>query len=450
MPLEPNVVFCAKAPAIMYATCPYGSFPELPQWAEVTTALSCLRSLFFEAGLDGARYGSADWNPLGAIISPQDKIVIKPNWVHHWNGTGKGLDCLITHPSVIEAILHYVAKARPRSIAVCDAPIQGCDFEALMASCRVKEMIESFQANDVDIMVKDWRCTIRPSENFSDRTIEGCRPREDYILYDLAHESALDAISTAQSDFRVTMYDPDLLNCTHGRGKHQYVIARDAIEADVVINVPKLKTHKKACITGALKNMVGMNGHKEYLRMIARRALSNMAVAGMAVAKLFGEDNNYDGSWHGNDTVWRMTLDIQRILHYGMTDGTLNNQVQRRVLTITDAIIAGQGEGPLSTTPVDLGIMTLGMSPPAIEWVHAILMGLNPERIPLTRESFSLHRYPLVHFRPSSIVIRVQGSSIPSDDLFMKYGKTFQLPAGWQGHVETRHSKYESNSDITV
>jgi uncharacterized protein (DUF362 family) len=49
------------------------------------------------------------------------------------------------------------------------------------------------------------------------------------------------------------MYHPDWLKRTHGLGKHQYLIARDVIEADVVINVPKLKTHKKACITGARK-----------------------------------------------------------------------------------------------------------------------------------------------------------------------------------------------------
>ena len=61
------------------------------------------------------------------------------------------------------------------------------------------------------------------------------------------------------------MYNPDLMLNTHQPGRHQYLVARDIIEADTVINLPKLKTHKKACLTGALKNMVGINGHKEYL-----------------------------------------------------------------------------------------------------------------------------------------------------------------------------------------
>ena len=71
--------------------------------------------------------------------------------------------------------------------------------------------------------------------------------------------------SDRRVDFRVTMYNPDLMRQTHGRGRHQYLIAREVIEADVVINVPKLKTHRKAGITGALKNLVGINGNKDYL-----------------------------------------------------------------------------------------------------------------------------------------------------------------------------------------
>ena len=36
-----------------------------------------------------------------------------------------------------------------------------------------------------------------------------------------------------------------------------------SIEANVVINVPKLKSHKKACVTGALRDLVGINGNKK-------------------------------------------------------------------------------------------------------------------------------------------------------------------------------------------
>jgi hypothetical protein len=239
-----------------------------------------------------------------------------------------------------------------------------------------------------------------------------------------------------------------------------------------VLNVPKLKTHKKACITGALKNLVGINGHKEYLPhhrkggsqsggdcytgqsrlqrlvedlldamnqsqgTIARHMLANAVRVGMAFGKVVGADNNYEGSWHGNDTVWRMCLDLQRVLHYGRADGTLADHVQRTVLTVTDAIIAGQGDGPLAPTPSKLGLMTLGTNTAAVEWVHALLMGLDPQRIPLTREAFVPHRYPLTHLSPNDIIIRVDGQPIASSEIFAQHGYAFRAPSGWQGHCE--------------
>jgi len=472
MALEPNCVFCAKAPTASYDPCPDVCFPELPVWTKVTTALVTLRALLAQAGLDHSHLGSPDWNPLGVIIHEGAKVVVKPNWVHHHNSSGYGMDCLVTHPCVIEAILYYVAKAHPERIIVGDAPVQGCDFEALMATCHVLEMIERFTAHNVNVSVKDFRRTIQPNASLGGRAQEDCRPLDEFILYDLGPDSTLEAITTPNSEFRVTMYNPDVLKRTHGPGKHQYLIARDVIEADVVINVPKLKTHKKACITGALKNLVGINGHKEYLPhhrkgssqeggdcyigqshlkslvedlldatnraqgTIARRMLGNAVRVGTAFGKVVGVDNNYEGSWYGNDTVWRMSLDLQRVLHYGRADGTLADHVQRTVLTVTDAIIAGQGDGPLAPTPSKLGIMTLGANTAAVEWVHALLMGLDPQRIPLTREAFVPHRYSLMGFPPDEIVIRVDGRPVAASEIFAQHGCAFRTPSGWQGHCE--------------
>ena len=472
MSLEPNAVFCAKVTPASYNPCPDVRFPELPVWANVTTALVAFRSLLAQTGLDYSHLGSPDWNPLGAIIHEGEKVVVKPNWVQHQNFSRQGIDFLVTHTYVIEAILHYVAKAHPEYIIVGDAPLQGCDFGSLMADCHIPEMIERFTAHNVNVSVKDFRRTIHPSGKLSERAQEGCSPMDEFILYDLGPDSALEAITTPDSAFRVTMYNPDVLKRTHGPGKHQYLIARDVIEADVVINVPKLKTHRKACITGALKNLVGINGHKEYLPhhrkggsqsggdcytgqsrlkslvedlldatnraqgTVARRILANAVRAGTAFGRIVGVDNNYEGAWYGNDTVWRMSLDLQRVLHYGRADGTLTDHVQRTVLTVTDAIIAGQGDGPLAPTPIKLGIMTLGANTAAVEWVHALLMGLDPQRIPLTREAFGPHRYSLTHFPPNEVVIRVDSLLVAATELFAQYGCAFRTPSGWQGYSE--------------
>jgi uncharacterized protein (DUF362 family) len=406
------------------------------------------------------------------LINEGDKVLIKPNWVYHINSSGRGLDCLVTDTSVIEAILRYVLKARPKSVVVGDAPIQGCDFDRLRTECRLDGIVERLEADASTLGVADLRRTILPGGNLENRSVENSRTIDQYVLFNLAELSELEAITHKNSQFRVTMYDPHALERTHAPGKHQYLIAREAIDADVVINVPKLKTHKKACITGALKNLVGINGHKEYLphhrkggslnggdcypgksllkgfaedtldavngtpRLGLKQALLQIYRFTRLVAAKRGEDVDLEGSWYGNDTVWRMCLDLQKILHYGRKDGTLSDCRQRTVLTITDAIICGEGNGPLSPTPVPLGMMTMGSSVAAVEWIHARLMGFDPYRIPLTRQAFSLRSRPLATFAPEEIVVEVDGTELTVDDLVAHYGRAFIPPDGWRGHCE--------------
>ena len=46
---------------------------------------------------------------------------------------------------------------------------------------------------------------------------------------------------------------------------HEYLISKTILDADCVISVPKLKTHKKVGLTVNLKNLVGINGNKNWL-----------------------------------------------------------------------------------------------------------------------------------------------------------------------------------------
>src|SRR6185503_1679359 len=54
-------------------------------------------------------------------------------------------------------------------------------------------------------------------------------------------------------------------NARHSGERHDYLLCRTPMEADVFINVPKLKTHKKVGVTCALKNLVGINANKNWL-----------------------------------------------------------------------------------------------------------------------------------------------------------------------------------------
>lgn len=439
-------------------------------------AEAAVASLLRVAGLDAARAGTPEWNPLGEVIPRGGRVLIKPNWVTHHNHSGAGLESLVTHPAVIEAVARFALRAAPATLVIGDAPVQGCDFDALRGEGGVDAMMERLrpeaEARGVRLELADFRRVVLAGAALENRTRELRRGDADYVLFDLAEASDLEPITGDDGRFRVTMYDPDALRRTHAPGKHQYLIAREAIDADVVINLPKLKTHKKACVTGALKNLVGINGHKEYLphhrkggaasggdcypgrppakalveelldtanRTTSHRLrwlLPRISWVALRLEELRGGDRNIEGSWHGNDTVWRMCLDLQRVLRYGRADGTLADTPQRVVLTFTDAVVAGEGEGPLAPTPIPLGLVTMAASPAAAEWAHALLMGLDPRRIPLLRNAFAPHRYPLAAFAPEEIVVDSEAGSEPAAEFAMREGLAFQPPAGWVGHCE--------------
>ena len=472
-----NNVYVAQMEAPKYGRSDESVPPELTNDTPITTSLMLLRRLFKDAGLDLAHYGSAKWNPLGDIISDGSKILLKPNWVLDQNRSNNGsFECLVTHPSVIEAVLVYLIKTHPMQIIVGDAPIQGCDFEVLSKKCKLHEMAGRLKCLGHDVQIRDFRMTKMLSGRYGEKS-ERCRDLKDYCLFDLSNSSWLAPITGKNTEFRVTLYNPDRLKENHYPGTHRYLIAREVVDADVVINLPKLKAHKKAGITGALKNMVGINGFKEYLphhrkggmvkggdcyhkggwlKNLAENYLDSAnkcnigysrycyfkiaAVANRLDAILFKSALGIEGSWYGNDTVWRMCLDLQRILHYGKSDGKIADTLQRKVITIADAIIAGDGEGPLSPSPVPLGVMTFGTNVAALEWIHGLLMRFDPQKIPLLVNAFAQNKWPLADFSSGDIQVHVNGEVLLNVESVARFSQCFSPPAGWKGHCEKENS----------
>lgn len=436
--------------------------------------------LFEETGWDGAHANTPTWNPLGELFRPGDTVVLKPNWVYHENSSGHGIDCLVTHASVLGAVLDMVLRGNPGKVVVGDAPIQGCDLLKLMDATGYSALKRHYAQLGAPVGWMDFRRTVLANpEGVWDRQTN-VRPFDEYVVFDLGSDSLLEPISMDAQRFRVTMYDPNLMRLTHAPGRHQYLLSREVVEADVVINLPKLKTHKKSCLTGALKNLVGINGNKDYLphhRLggsesggdcypgrnrfklatehlldVANRQdgwpaflLRQASLGSYALSRLTGGDRNLEGSWYGNDTIWRTCLDLNRILLYGRPDGTLSELPQRKVLTITDAVVCGEGEGPLAPIPRTLGVLTLAMNPVAAEYFHAHLMGFDWRKIPLVREAFADFRFPLCRFSPGDVEVRSGGRR------FLQPwppwgGEAFVPPRGWKGHCERQAEKHTSRA----
>jgi uncharacterized protein (DUF362 family) len=394
-----------------------------PPYADKAPLRRALQRLFEAWGLD------AD-NPFGDWLAPGASVLIKPNWVRDFNPLGYDLDCLVSHTSIIKYLIGFLAKALDGrgTIFVGDAPVQNCDFSNLVEQTGMQRMIESAKQEypDIEVVVEDWRLTVFhrhgwaaswKTRKIQDSLDNGEKELDRYRLVDLGRGSFLEEISDHSDLFRVTNYKHSILKDHHCPGKHEYLVTRRISEVDLVINLPKMKTHIKAGVTGALKNLVGINGHKEYLphhirgpyfkggdnyclpnsfreayegfyddfwekqgnggpHPLKRKALSFRLRSLWRLSRLFGREGISAGSWSGNDTVWRMALDLNHIMYF-------SDWSPKRVISIVDGVIAGEGEGPLAPSPKKAGLLVGGVNPAYIDAVLAKLMGYNVARIPI-------------------------------------------------------------------
>jgi hypothetical protein len=223
-------------------------------------------------------------------------------------------------------------------------------------------------------------------------------------------------------------------------------------------------------VTCALKNLIGINGNKEYLPhhriggseaggdcypggSRVKRALeftydqlnstrSEAVGRGWAAAirllrrvtVMQGDRFGVEGSWSGNDTIWRTCLDLNRILLYGRTDGSLADEPQRRVLTVVDAIVAGQGDGPLAPQPAPMGVLLAGANSAAVDYVGAQLLGYDPALIPIVRHAFDAFRWPLA--RSSAFDVTLLGDLTAAELMRNELdGPPLIYPIGWMDAV---------------
>ena len=406
--------------------------------------------------------------PLADLILPGSKVLLKPNWVVDRNTGPGGVDCLYTSQEVILAVLEEVLLAEPGRVIIGDAPIQSCNFSAL-ASDGFRSRVQSLAyKTGIEIEVIDFRRTLMSRGLLSTSVKAGVRDMHHFVLFDLGPDSLLEPLCTRGASFRVGDYDPRELACTHCAGRHQYLLCREAFDTDVVISLPKLKMHCKAGLTGALKNLVGLNGNKDFLphyrfggsakngdcyegwslgrelseqfEDVANRRLNLLDYSiWKNVARAFrlvsGGAARMGGGWYGNDTVWRMVLDLNRILLYGNPDGSMSDTPKRVFYSLTDALICGEGNGPLRPTSRPLGAMTFGSAPVACDLVHAALLRIDATLVPLLREAVHQFRWPLVDdaFSPTAVV---NGERLSLQQVAGQYGVDALPPSGWRSHME--------------
>ena len=365
---------------------------------------------------------------------PGRLIVLKPNWVQESHEFEPDVwEPVITHPSLVLAVASYAAELarEDATIAICDAPHTYADFSRILARGDLQGGLHQLGVRFprltfeiIDLRREVWQ---RKEEVVVARRQNVPDPR-GYVRVDLGRESLLYGYQ-GEGKYYGADYDTSVVNAHHRGETHEYLLAGTPMNADVFINLPKMKTHKKTGITCCLKNLVGVNGDKNWLphhvegtprtggdefpndvgvhrlELALKRFGRCLALALPGVGSLvyrrmravgkaaLGDSRSVvrNGNWFGNDTCWRMVLDLNNAFYYTSVEGVRHSVRRSRVLNIVDGIVGGEGDGPLCPTGVDSATLVAGVDPALVDTMVAALMGFNPRALPLIANSALPH-----------------------------------------------------------
>ncbi|AKB71724.1 DUF362 domain-containing protein [Methanosarcina mazei] len=125
-------------------------------------------------------------------------------------------------------------------------------------------------------------------------------------------------------------------------------IAKAVLEADVVISLPKLKTHELTLYTGAVKNFFGTIPQKTRKQA---HALEDRDRFGNAVVDIYS--------------------------------------VVKPHLSVMDGVVGMEGNGPSGGTPISSGIIMSSYDCVALDVVASELIGIDPLKVPTNRAAIS-------------------------------------------------------------
>jgi len=221
------------------------------------------------------------WDALGDFVKPGMRVLVKPNLLRDATPD----EAVTTHPEVVRACLVRLLGAGAR-VTVGDSPA----FVATLANV--------WKTTGIRAVCDELGIPLTSLEQ------QGCAVRE--------HE-----------------------------GSH-FTICNAALESDLILNLPKVKTHGLTLLTAAAKNLYGLiPGH---LKTQLHKTHSS--------SKRFGS----------------LVRGIVRTLP--------------PVVTIADGVIGMEGDGPSAGTPVRLGFIAAGDDVHALDWHLCEVLGLPHSRVP--------------------------------------------------------------------
>ncbi|MFP4474762.1 MAG: DUF362 domain-containing protein [Desulfatibacillaceae bacterium] len=143
--------------------------------------------------------------------------------------------------------------------------------------------------------------------------------------------------------------DAEVLFCEDAVTYKRFEISRAFHEADIIINLPKFKTHGITYMTGAVKNLFG-------------------SIAGLNKSR-----------WHMKvpdpGEFAEMLLDLNVAFVHGFDP-------KKTMLHVMDAVVGQEGEGPgPAGKPKHIGAVIVGQSPVAVDCVATRVSGLSVKKV---------------------------------------------------------------------
>ena len=226
-------------------------------------------------------------------IGTGTRVLIKPNFL----APAVPEKALTTHPAIVHAVAEF-ALSKGARVQISDSPAMG-SFPRLLKKGGYEQMLK-----DLDVSF---------------------RPFEESVPVDVG-----EPFGTIE-------------------------IARDVMQADVVLNLAKLKTHTQMMLTLGVKNMFG-------------------CIVGLKKPE------------------WHMRTGVDRHL-FGRLIVSIYEAV-KPAFTIVDGILAMQGQGPgKSGSPRELGLLFGGRNAHAVDHTICLQVGLDPEALETQRNAREMGVY---------------------------------------------------------
>lgn len=199
---------------------------------------------------------------------------------------------------------------------------------------------------------------------------------------------ALDKLELDYTDLHgamiADMSKEHVVDYPEGKVAKSFAFCEDVVEADAIIGLCKMKTHALERITGAVKNMYGLICGK-------KKAIGHV-------------------SYPNAESFAGMLADMHRCV--------------KPRLHIMDGIVAMEGNGPASGSPVEMGVILASKDPVALDTVFAKLVNLDPLLVPTNTRGMAAG---IGTCRENEIDLKLLDDGILSDvsfdDLCRRYGK---------------------------